>query len=75
MKGLIVKSWKSYLNRNLQGRKQIDFNQYFFYMEEFLTKKKNKFPEMELETDDQEATCNFCISYDDHHLNDKKIKK
>ena len=32
-------------------------------MEEFISKKKNKFGDIDMETDDQEATCNLCISY------------
>lgn len=63
------------LKKNLQSRNEIDFNQYFLYMEQFITQKKNKFGDMEIETDDQEATCNLCVSYDDHHLGDKKVKK
>lgn len=69
-----TEDWEN-LKHHLQSSNEINFNQYFFYMEEFMTRKKNKFgDDMDFETDDQEATCNLCVSFDDHHLSEKKNK-
>lgn len=44
---------------------EIDFKEYFECMEVFIREKKNKFGDIDMETDDQEATCNLCVSYSD----------
>lgn len=45
----------------MSRHEEINFDQYFVYIEEFLTNKKRKYGNIEIETVDQGATCNLCF--------------
>lgn len=41
-------------------------------MEQFLSEKKRKYGQIDLETEDQGATCNLCFMQEDQNWDDKK---
>ncbi len=59
-------NYKGNLIRNMSTQKNVDFDQFFVFMSDFIEKKKSKYHNLDFETEEKEATCNICISYEDN---------
>lgn len=62
----IAKTLSSELIRKLYRTDKLDFDEFYDYVGDFIVNKKIKYNNnLDFETEEKEATCNICISYED----------